>query len=244
MSTVQIAPTKSQFIASAAALFITAAQQAIRDRGSFSVALSGGSTPLPIYESLAHDHSADRLAWEKVHFFWGDERAVPPDHPDSNFGQAYQVLLKPRQIPAENIHRIEAELPPQAAAKAYQTALLSFFDEDPPRLDLILLGMGNDGHTASLFPGTSILTSPPAPEDLVCAVFVPKMETWRISFTPRLIKAARQIVFLVSGTDKADTLAQVLEGPLQPEKLPSQLFRDAAAWLVDRDAASKLQMQS
>ena len=241
MTEIMITTTKDEFISRAEAIFIQSAQQACSTRQRFSVALSGGSTPLPIYQSLAHNPAADELDWSKIHFFWGDERTVPPHHPDCNFGQASLALLEPREIPAVNIHRIEGELPPETAAKKYQTALLSFFEDNPPRLDLILLGMGEDGHTASLFPGTRALSSPEEIQELVIALNVPKLDTWRISFSPRLILAARQIVFLVSGKDKAATLAQVLEGPFQPEKYPSQLFRDQATWLVDQSAAGELQ---
>jgi len=241
MTDIQISPTQSAFIARAASKFCEAAQEAIRLRGRFTVALSGGSTPLPIYKTLASSQQADQLDWAKIHFFWGDERPVPKDHPDSNYGHAYQALLQPRKVPSGNIHRIKGELEPAAAAEIYENELRSFFKEDPPQLDLILLGMGGDGHTASLFPGTTILTETAAGADLVAAVFVPRLDTWRISFTPKVIKAGRQIVFLVSGTEKAGTLAQVLEGPFQPEKYPSQLFRDDATWLTDQQAASELE---
>ena len=240
MLEIQVTPTKTEFITKAAAIIAQAAQQAIRNRERFTIALSGGSTPLPIYDLLAHSQDYDQLKWDMIHFFWGDERTVPPGHPDSNFGQAYKTLLEPRRIPQGHIHRMEGESQPDAAAQAYDQELLSFFKEDPPRLDLILLGMGGDGHTASLFPGTSILTASEITDDLVLPVFVPKLDTWRISFTPRLIKAARQVLFLVSGEGKAATLAQVLEGEMQPEKYPSQLFRDDATWLVDQAAASDL----
>lgn len=235
-----VSPTKTEFIAKAAALIAQSAHQAIRSRQRFTIALSGGSTPLPVYQYLADSPEYDRLEWDKIHFFWGDERTVPPDHPDSNFGQARQALLDPRQIPPLNIHRIQGELQPEDAAQDYDQELLSFFKEDPPRLDLVLLGMGGDGHTASLFPGTDILSASQDTERLVLPVFVPKLDTWRISFTPRTIKAARKILFLVAGEGKAATLAQVLEGELLPGKYPSQLFREDATWLVDQAATSDL----
>jgi 6-phosphogluconolactonase len=241
MSDIQVTPSKTEFAAKAAEVIAQAAQQAIQNSGRFTIALSGGSTPLPIYQSLGHSQEYDQLEWDKVHFFWGDERTVPPEDPDSNFGQAYQALLSPRQIIPGNIHRIAGELQPKEAAQAYDQELRSFFQEDPPRLDLVLLGMGGDGHTASLFPGTDILAASRKTEGLVLPVFVPKLDTWRISFTPRMIRAARQILFLVAGDGKAATLAEVLEGDLQPEKYPSQLFREDATWLIDQAAASDLQ---
>lgn len=240
MALITIAPSHDALMSRAAAVLRLAADQAISRQGRFTIALSGGSTPLPLYTFLAQARQADGIDWGKIHFFWGDERPVPPEHPDSNFGQAYQALLEPRQIPSAHIHRIEGEHPPQTAAADYQSELLSFFNEDLPQLDLILLGMGGDGHTASLFPGSEILAETENSNQLVAAAFVPKLDTWRISFTPRLIKAARQIVFLVSGKGKAGTLAQVLDGPYQPEKYPSQLFREEADWLLDQEAASQL----
>lgn len=232
-----------EMISSTAGHFISTGSAAIQDRGRFSVALSGGSTPKPLYDYLA-DQKADELDWNKVHFFWGDERCVPPDHPDSNFNQVKQSLLLPRAIQEENIHRIQAELPPAEAAHQYQEAILTFFQQKLPSFDLILLGMGNDGHTASLFPETELVKSGLTDQNLlVAANWVPKLDTWRITFTPRLINAAQNAFFLVSGQNKANTLKLVLEGPSFPEQYPSQLIdpdQGNLFWHVDLEAAAEL----
>jgi 6-phosphogluconolactonase len=159
MKNFHIYPTVEEVISKTAKLFISLAADAINQYGVFSTALSGGSTPIPLFEFLAQDSSANNLAWNQIHFYWSDERPVPPDHPDSNFGQAYRSLLKPRCIPPDNIHRIQGELDPVIAAHAYQQEILAGFNETPARFNLILLGMGSDGHTASLFPGTKAVTS-------------------------------------------------------------------------------------
>ena len=243
MKKIHIFQTLNELIQAAADLFISTASTAIKDQGQFSVVLSGGSTPVPLYKSLA-DKSADRLAWDKIHFFWGDERPVPPDHQDSNFKQANQFLLKHRPIPLENIHRIQGELPPKEAARKYQEEISTWFQQSPPRFDLILLGMGNDGHTASLFPKTDLVINDRSnPELLVAANWVPQLDTWRITFTPTLINAAARIIFLISGSSKAGPLKQVLEGEYQPELLPSQLIQPSNGdifWLVDHEAGASL----
>lgn len=241
MPEIQIIPTQDELTAAAAALFLKIGRQAIQDRGRFSVALSGGSTPLPLYRRLAEPGLDSELDWSKIHFFWGDERAVGKEHPDSNFGQAYRALLAPRQIPPRQIHRVRGESQPADAARSYQQEILDFFPETPPRLDLVLLGMGSDGHTASLFPGTSVVRETGRPEESwVDAVHAPRLDSWRITFTPRLINAARRILFLVSGADKAETLYQVLKGPYQPRIFPSQLIGGKVTWLVDQEAGSLL----
>jgi len=230
-------------ISSAAAHFISTGSKAIQDRGRFSVALSGGSTPKPLYEFLA-DQKVDELDWNKVHFFWGDERCVPPDHPDSNFNQVNRALLDPKAIQEENIHRIKAELPPDEAARQYQEIILTWFQQKQPSFDLILLGMGSDGHTASLFPGTEYVKGDLTDQNrLVAANWVPKLDTWRITFTPHLINAAQNVFFLVSGHNKANTLKLVLEGPSTPEHFPSQLIAPDQGnlfWHVDLEAAAEL----
>ncbi len=238
MKKFHIYPTVEEVISKTASLFISLAADAINQHGVFSTALSGGSTPTPLYEFLAQDSSADNLAWNQIHFYWSDERPVPPDHPDSNFGQVYRSLLKPRRIPLENIHRIQGELDPVIAAHAYQQEILAGFNETPARFNLILLGMGSDGHTASLFPGTKAITSQQQNE-WVTANYVPQHSTWRITFTPELINAAEQIIFLVTGQSKAEMLFNALEGTYLPEKYPSQLIKPTNGnlrWLIDQEA--------
>lgn len=242
MPEIKIFHTKEQLLKAAAAIWIEAGQQAIRERDRFCVALSGGSTPQPLYELLAQDGRDDGLQWDRVDFFWGDERAVARDHSDSNFGQAYRSLLAPRNIPPQNIYPIQGDLAPETAARIYQQDILDYFHPNQPVFDLVLLGMGNDGHTASLFPGTeAVQNAGTETEPWVEAVYVSQLETWRISMTARLIKAARQIVFLVSGEGKAGMLNQVLNGPYQPVDYPAQLIASSAIWLVDRHAAAELE---
>ncbi|MCJ7717140.1 MAG: 6-phosphogluconolactonase, partial [Anaerolineales bacterium] len=208
MNKIQIFPSTEEAITHLTDFFISIAVEQIDQKGIFSVALSGGRTPLALYKYLAQDSSADHLSWNKIHFFWGDERPVSPDHPDSNFLQASLTLLKPRLIPAENIHRIPGELDPKTAAAHYQKEILGWFANTPPRFDLVLLGMGTDGHTASLFPGTQALLES-RQNEWVIANHVPQHSTWRITFTPKLINAAEQVVFLVTGQSKSESLFEV-----------------------------------
>jgi 6-phosphogluconolactonase len=235
--------SQEEMISSAAAQFISIGLAAIQDRGQFSVTLSGGNTPKPLYEILASP-DADLLDWDKVHFFWGDERCVPPDHPDSNFNQANQVLLRPRSIKDENIHRIKIELQPKETARQYQEEILSYFQGNIPRFDLVLLGMGSDGHTASLFPGSELVVGDLPSEDcLVASNWVPKLDAWRITFTHHLINIAHNVLFLVSGENKAKVLKSVLEGPSDHKLYPSQLIdpdEGNLTWHIDHEAAAEL----
>lgn len=223
--------------------FVLQAREAIEARGSFSVALSGGSTPKALYALLASDVYRDQVNWERIHFFWGDERHVPPDDPDSNYRMANERLLSPLSLPDSNIHRVYAEEPDAAqAASEYEAQLRQFFKltgPELPRFDLIMLGMGPDGHTASLFPGTPLVHER---ERLVAAPWVAKFNTFRITFTPPVINNARHILFFVTGEEKAQTLKSVLEGEFQPEQFPSQIVRPTDGtllWMVD-EAAEKL----
>lgn len=216
-----------------------AARTAIAQRGMFAVALAGGDTPRRMYEKLAADTSVD---WPRAEFFWGDERTVPPQHPDSNFGMADRALLRPLGIDPRRIHRMNAERDDLAAiARDYEEELVKVCGEPggPPRLDLVLLGMGADGHTASLFPHTAALSES---RRYVTANDVPQHATRRVTVTFPLIAAARAVIVLVTGEAKAPALAQVLEGPPDPERYPSQRLRAFAdvTWFVDAAAASGL----
>jgi len=219
--------------------FLHLVRAALRSRDQFTVALAGGSTPRQLYSLLTEK----RLDWERLHFFWGDERCVPPDHANSNFRMADEVLLSHVPIPAENIHRIHGELPAEEAALDYEDELRHFFRYQTPRFDLILLGLGSDGHTASLFPGT-----PAVREKVRWVVGVdhrspPPPLVNRVTLTPPALNAAANIIFLVSGTEKAERLAEVLQGPYQPELLPAQIVKPVdghVCWLVDQAAADKL----
>jgi 6-phosphogluconolactonase len=238
---IKVYQTQAELIEASAELFIKSALKDFQEKTSLSICLSGGSTPLPLYKNLAESKNADQLDWQRMHFFWGDERAVPPDHPESNYHQAFQALLSIRGVPEENIHRIRGELDPDQAAVEYQQEILEWFGTKPPSFDLILLGMGDDGHTASLFPETRLVQHP-GDDEWVAANWVPKLDTWRISFTPKLINAASRVIFLVAGKNKAPALAQVIEGSFQPEKFPSQLVdpQGELYWLLESSAASQL----
>jgi 6-phosphogluconolactonase len=207
------------------------ATEAVVARGRFVVALAGGSTPKATYALLAGEDLAARVEWSLVHVFWGDERCVPPDHPDSNYRLAREALLDKVLVPARNVHRIQGELPPEQAAAAYAVELDAVLGASG-RFDLILLGMGRDGHTASLFPGSAALTEH---QRLVVAVYVEPLHSWRVTLTLPVINAAREVVFLVSGAAKASALERVRAG----EPVPAGLVRPAPGrltWLVDQDA--------
>ena len=222
----------------AAEFFITQAQWALQSNGRFSVALAGGSTPRALYQHLADIP----LAWENIHLFWGDERCVPPDHADSNYRMTAESLLARIRIPPENIHRILGELPPDEAALRYENGLRQFFD-DAPRFDLILLGLGDDGHTASLFPASPALRELTRWVVAVPHAIPPPPLVPRVTLTFPVINAARQIVFLVSGAGKAERLADVLQPRPADHPLPAQLIRPASGdllWLVDKPAAALL----
>jgi 6-phosphogluconolactonase len=235
--------TPQDLFQAAADEVLHAATDAVAQRGSFTIALSGGSTPKNLYTLIAAN-SSPSLPWEKVFFFWGDERHVPPEDPDSNYRMAQETILSKIPIPPANIFRIPGENPDaSAAAEAYEQTLRKFFAVAPgefPRFDLILLGMGPDGHTASLFPETAALQEK---SRLVVANWVEKMKTSRITLTLPVLNAARRVAFLVSGADKAAVLHEVLEGNAPGEKYPSKLVRPSQGkliWFVDRAAASEL----
>jgi 6-phosphogluconolactonase len=229
----------------AAEQWIVLAQAGMADHGQFRVALSGGSTPRTLYSLLATEEFAARLDWSHVHVFWGDERCVPPDHPESNYRMAREALLDHVPIPPSNIHPIPCDQEPGQAAAAYDRTLRAFFGSQtthhsapPPCFDLVLLGMGDDGHTASLFPGSAALGEQTR---WVVAQYVSKLSAWRVTLTPVVINAAAQVTFLVSGAGKAETLRQVLTGPYQPGVLPAQIIRPIRGhlvWLVDAAAGA------
>jgi len=231
----------------AAERFVGRTSAAIDASGRFVVALAGGSTPKALYELLTTPRYAPRIDWSRVHVFWGDERCVPPDDPASNYGMAREALLDHVPVLGSNVHRIRGEDPPSAAATGYEEELRRMFStpagaplEAPGAcFDLVLLGMGDNGHTASLFPG---LTAVRERERWVAGEYVPEVSMWRVTLTPPVINAAADAVFLVSGAGKAAMLQRVLEGPRQPDALPAQAIapRAGAAWLVDVAAAAEL----
>jgi 6-phosphogluconolactonase len=225
--------------------FIRCSREAIAARGRFTVALSGGSTPKRLYQLLADPPFRDQVDWGKVEFFWGDERSVPPDHNDSNFHTAREAMLRRLPIPPEHIHRMEAERTDRdAAARDYEAAIARVFNVPtggpPPAFDLILLGMGPDGHTASLFPHTTGLKETAR---WVIVNYVPKFATDRVTFTVPMLNKAYEVLFLIAGTDKAEPLHEVLEGASNTDLYPSQLVKPAGGKLVffvDRAASAKL----
>jgi 6-phosphogluconolactonase len=235
MSELVVLPDGDSLANVAAQRFTALASSAIAERGCFVVALSGGSTPRPVYALLAEEPLVSRVDWARSHIFWGDERCVPPDHPDSNYRMASQALLDHVAIPEQNVHRIQGELPPDEAAAVYRAELREVLGEDG-RFDLVLLGMGADGHTASLFPGTMAVDE--RERDAV-AVYVEKLTIWRVTLTLPVINASRRVMFVVSGANKAPVLARVHAG----EALPAGLVqpRDGRLiWLMDREAAADL----
>ncbi len=214
------------------------AREAVSARGACHVALSGGSTPKRLFQLLA-SLGRDALPWDQIVLWWGDERAVGPEHADSNYRMARETLIDPLAL--TRVHRIEAERPPTEAAAAYEAALVAALGE-PPVLDLVWLGMGPDGHTASLFPGSVALTegrrfvvANPVDSPLT------KGPTTRITLTAPAINAAHHVRFLVAGADKAETLAAVIAGPRRPATYPSQMISSHdLVWFVDETAASRL----
>jgi 6-phosphogluconolactonase len=240
---IRILKTAADLFEAAAAEFTAQVSAAVRANSKFTVALSGGSTPKTLYSLLA---TKPGIPWDKIYFFWGDERHVPPDHPESNYRMANRALLSKVPVRPENIFRVHSEEKDAAAAALqYEQTLKDFFHLSPktfPRFDLIFLGVGPDGHTASLFPGTSALTEK---QRLVVANWVPKFNTDRITFTFPVLNAAACIIFVMSGADKAPILQTVLENT--GADLPSQKVQPAhgkLVWLVDEAAASGLSRRS
>ena len=235
---IQIYPDAGTLSEALALRFIDAGFAATSERGAFNVALSGGNTPRAAYELLAKDPLRQQLDWSKVRVYFGDERCVPPEDDRSNYRMARDALLGAVGIPEENVYRIRGELEPGIAANEYATLLRTELG-NPPQFDLVLLGLGEDGHTASLFPGT------PESDDtvLVRAVYAQSQAMWRITLTPQVINAAASVVFAVEGAAKASILAAVYEGPLDPMRYPAQIVAPASGnltWLVDEAAASAL----
>jgi 6-phosphogluconolactonase len=234
---VHVYSSSEELSAAAAREFAARAEEAIEERGRFAVVLAGGSTPETMYGILARDY-IDRIDWSKVYVFFGDERSVPPHHEDSNLKMASEVLLD--HVPVGNVHRIRGELPPEEAAEAYEEELRTFFQtEEGPRFDLILLGLGADGHTASLFPWTAALE---VHDRWVVANPVPRLNTTRITLTVPVINAARNVIFLVEGEHKAKVLREILEDDADPCAYPAKLVQSPGGpeWMLDRSAASLL----
>ncbi len=226
----------------AALLVIESCRQAVAERGRALIALSGGSTPARLYELLAHTPYTEQIDWPHVHVFWGDERCVPPEDLDSNYRQAQDALLSLVPIPGTNVHRVQSEMEPAEAAAAYALTLRLFAAPplDWPRFDVVLLGMGEDGHTASLFPGSPV--DMPSATAAVTADYQGRPAR-RVTLTPQVFNSARRVLFLAAGESKSATLASVLNGGYRPELLPAQRIRPSDGqliWMVDQAAASDL----
>jgi 6-phosphogluconolactonase len=236
---IEITPDASSLAERAAQEFIRLVGEALKTGNRFAVALAGGSTPQRMYTWLVRA----QVDWEPVHFFWGDERCVPPDHTDSNYRMADEALLSHIPIPTENIHRIPGELPAEEAAQDYEDELHRYFGGETPHFNLILLGLGRDGHIASLFPGTPAVREKVRWVAAVSHSVPPSPLVERVTLTLPVLNAAAQVLFLVCGAEKAERLAQVLHGPPQPDLLPAQAVKPvngAVCWLVDQAAAAML----
>jgi 6-phosphogluconolactonase len=216
-------------------LFLNVGETAIEDRGSFSVALSGGNTPRAAYTLLGQEPNRSALSWADVHVYFGDERCVPPDDEQSNYRMADKTFLQSVAIPQANVHRMRGEIDPAEAAAEYAQTLRTNLG-DRPRFDLILLGLGLDGHTASLFPGT-----PPDTDNdkLVRAVYAESPGMWRITMTPKVLNAGRVVAFALEGTEKAAIFCAVYEDPVDPLKYPAQIVNPTDGrllWIADDSA--------
>jgi 6-phosphogluconolactonase len=246
---VVVLPDASAITRRAAEEFLKAVNEAVAQKGSFSVALAGGSTPKSLYSMLADDPAyRSKIPWPKLFFFFGDERHVPPESTQSNYRMANETLFSKGLIDPEHIFRIKGEYPDtEKAALEYQQVLRSYFnlkDGEYPRFDLMLLGMGEEGHCLSLFPGTKALHAPP--DRIVVRNWVGKLYTERVTVTAPAANHSNRVIFLVTRSDKALALKAVLEGPYEPEQLPSQFIQPVSGnllWLVDQDAASMLAPQ-
>ncbi len=238
-------PDAPQVAQAAAQLFTDFATRAISTRGIARVAISGGTTPKAMFALLADPAQAfvKAIDWSKLKLYWVDERCVPPTDAESNFRMTNEALLSKVPLPAENVFRMEGELPPEEAASRYESTLrnsMKLEGAESPAFDLLLLGMGDDGHTASLFPHTEAINEIGR---LAVANHVPQKDTWRITLTAPVINQAREVAFLIEGEGKAAVLAEVLTGPYDPERLPSQLIRPSnrkLRFLLDDAAAAKL----
>jgi len=245
---VEVLPTAAALAGAAAELVAGAAARAIDADGRFVMALSGGSTPRATFEQLAREPLASHVQWSRVQVIWGDERCVPPGDAESNYRMARETLLDHVPVPAANIHRIRGEDDPASAAESYERELRTLLRtpegapslESGRRIDLALLGLGDNGHTASIFPHSRALDEH---ERWAMAECVDASPPWRVTLTAPLLDAAASVLFLVSGAGKAEVLKEVVEGPPRPRELPAQLIVPVSGslrWLVDAAAAAKL----
>ena len=221
--------------------FVAQARAAVEARGRFTVALSGGTAPKQMYALLGADEFASRVPWSGVHLFWGDDRCVPPHHPRSNYGMAWDAFIRRVPIPERNVHRIAGELPAQEGAERYAAELERVLGPGIPRFDVMHLGIGPDAHTCSLFPFDPLLRER---ERTVAPALLRSLGEPRVTFTFPVVNAAARVEVLVVGRDKADVAWQVLRGPLDPFRLPAQNVRPhdgALVWIMDAAAASRIE---
>ncbi len=245
---IEVLPDTDAVARRGADLFALAAQEAAAARPAFTAALSGGDAPRPMFAMLARQQFAQKIPWRRVHLYWGDERCVPPDDEASNYGMAYQAFIRHVPIPDDNVHRMHGEDEPDEAARAYERllsqppALAASSKADLPVLDFVLLGLGPDGHTASLFPHSPGL----GVEDRLVVVNEGEGTGKRLTVTYPVINAARRVLFVVTGAAKAGMIAEVLEGLRVPDAVPAQAVapvHGSVTWLLDRAAAAELSEQ-
>lgn len=239
-SRVEIYAPGDEFESSAAREILRVIGTAVRERGVCVIALSGGETPRTVYRRMASLPDDAQPDWRNVHVLFGDERMVPPDDRQSNFGMVRRELLSTVAVPEANVHPIRTEMAPEEAASAYASELRSLFARTGPRCDLILLGLGEDGHTASLFPGTNALS---VRGKEACAVYVPSLASWRVTLTLEVITSAHQVLFIVTGMRKAAIVRRVQEARAPDQAIPATLVRLAdglLTWMLDTEAASAL----
>jgi 6-phosphogluconolactonase len=223
----------------AAEKIILLINKAISERGVCSIALSGGETPRPVYRIMGSSPIKERIDWSRVHLFFTDERLVPPTDPQSNFGMINREFISHINISSRNIHRIAGEKKPELAAADYERELCEYFSNQNIRFDIVLLGLGEDGHTASIFPGTKVVQEE---EALVAAVYIQSLSIWRVTLTYRSINSAREILFLVSGKKKRFIVQHILKTPAMREEYPAMLIQPVDGnilWMLDKDAAEE-----
>ncbi len=229
-------PNKEKLVTATAERIANCIEQAIKQQGICNMALSGGKTPGGVFSLLAANPYLDSVEWDRLHFFWGDERMVPPEHQDSNFRMVQETLLEHIKMPEENIHRIRGEIAPEDAAAEYTELLHDHFDGSLPCFDLMLLGLGEDGHTASLFPETDAVEEC---EKHAVAVFVPKLNVWRVTLTLPVINAAREILFLVSGRSKSEIVQRIMSNKQPAIEIPASMVNPQNGelhWMLDSEA--------
>ncbi|MCR4289514.1 MAG: 6-phosphogluconolactonase [Candidatus Scalindua sp.] len=233
---IHVYPNKEKLVVATAEHVADCIEQAIQQNGVCNMALSGGNTPGGVFSLLASSPYRDRVDWSRLHLFWGDERMVPPEHQDSNFRMVQKTLLDHIKIPDENVHRMRGEIAPELAAEEYAELLDVHFKGSPPCLDLILLGLGEDGHTASLFPDTDAVEEC---EKNAVAVFVPKLSAWRVTLTLPVLNAARKILFLVSGRSKSEIVQRIMSNKQPAKEIPATMVNPQNGelhWMLDSDA--------